>query len=310
MRADTNAEITLGELMDAGATDIPVWSLDERMQAGPAHAHPCIRERCQAGVRADPGVRSTDQSHWKSPVPDPAMAGARSRNCRSKRGSASLRHVPPPVDVVARDDDEVITSRSLAGRRLLRASPADPVRQHRRSQPRASATRPSGNSVWSPQRDEYAAARVTTLRLPAPYPADPWPAESDRGLAGRLTASSACAATRSSCRTGSSDCRSSRSACSFDTSGRPTDPSRCAQVQSRRTHLLRLDKSASRRRCRPTVAALQRLQPRIKRGRKSGYRDGYHLYIYGVENQLRFCDEIGVHGLRGHDCCRVGGAAA
>ena len=33
--------------------------------------------------------------------------------------------------------------------------------------------------------------------------------------------------------------------------------------------------------------------------RKAGYRDGWHLYVYGVENQLRFLDEIGVHGLRG-----------
>ncbi len=38
---------------------------------------------------------------------------------------------------------------------------------------------------------------------------------------------------------------------------------------------------------------------RIKRVRKAGYRDGWHLYVYGVENQLRFLDEIGVNGLRG-----------
>ena len=38
---------------------------------------------------------------------------------------------------------------------------------------------------------------------------------------------------------------------------------------------------------------------RIKRVRKAGYRDSWHLYVYGVENQLRFCDEIGVHGQRG-----------
>jgi replicative DNA helicase len=38
---------------------------------------------------------------------------------------------------------------------------------------------------------------------------------------------------------------------------------------------------------------------RIKTVKKAGYRDAYHLYIYGAENQLRFCDQIGVHGLRG-----------
>jgi replicative DNA helicase len=38
---------------------------------------------------------------------------------------------------------------------------------------------------------------------------------------------------------------------------------------------------------------------RIKTVKKAGYREAYHLYIYGAENQLRFCDGIGVHGLRG-----------
>jgi replicative DNA helicase len=38
---------------------------------------------------------------------------------------------------------------------------------------------------------------------------------------------------------------------------------------------------------------------RITTAKKPGYRDSYHLHIYGVESQLRFCDEIGVHGLRG-----------
>jgi replicative DNA helicase len=38
---------------------------------------------------------------------------------------------------------------------------------------------------------------------------------------------------------------------------------------------------------------------RISTTHKSGYRDSHHLNIYGVENQLRFADEIGVHGERG-----------
>ena len=38
---------------------------------------------------------------------------------------------------------------------------------------------------------------------------------------------------------------------------------------------------------------------RIKRVRKAGDRDSWHLDVHGVDNQLRFCDEIGVHGARG-----------
>ncbi len=37
---------------------------------------------------------------------------------------------------------------------------------------------------------------------------------------------------------------------------------------------------------------------RIKRVRKAGYRDGWHLCIYGAENQLRFLRHIGVHGAK------------
>ena len=43
MRADTNAEITLGELMEGDVRDIPVWSLDERLKLVPrtlTHAFP------------------------------------------------------------------------------------------------------------------------------------------------------------------------------------------------------------------------------------------------------------------------------
>jgi replicative DNA helicase len=37
---------------------------------------------------------------------------------------------------------------------------------------------------------------------------------------------------------------------------------------------------------------------RIKRVLKTGYRDSWHLYIYGAENQTRFLRHVGVHGLK------------
>jgi replicative DNA helicase len=40
------------------------------------------------------------------------------------------------------------------------------------------------------------------------------------------------------------------------------------------------------------------IQGRIKQVTKAGYRPGYHLYLYGVANQLAFCQRIGVHGER------------
>jgi replicative DNA helicase len=41
------------------------------------------------------------------------------------------------------------------------------------------------------------------------------------------------------------------------------------------------------------------IQSRIKTVRKAGYRDGYHLDIYGVGDQEAFCRVIGAHGKRG-----------
>ncbi|MET0478338.1 MAG: DnaB-like helicase C-terminal domain-containing protein, partial [Actinomycetota bacterium] len=41
------------------------------------------------------------------------------------------------------------------------------------------------------------------------------------------------------------------------------------------------------------------IRGRVKRVQKAGYRPGYHLYLYGAENQLRFLELVGVHGVRG-----------
>jgi replicative DNA helicase len=37
---------------------------------------------------------------------------------------------------------------------------------------------------------------------------------------------------------------------------------------------------------------------RVKEVRKANYRPGYQLFIFGADNQLRFLDDIGVHGER------------
>jgi len=44
---------------------------------------------------------------------------------------------------------------------------------------------------------------------------------------------------------------------------------------------------------------------RIKTVRKSGYRDSFHVHVVGAENQLRFIDEVGVHGARGVRAARL-----
>ena len=145
-------------------------------------------------------------------------------------------------------------------------------------------------------RDDYPAARVTTLRLPAPYhlthgrrnPIAAWLDEDDLfGL------------------------RSHEKFVPSWVFGLPK-----AQVGLFLRHLWATDgsvsydaknrlgrvyyASTSRRLVDDVARLLLRFNvfTRIKRVRKAGYRDGWHLYVYGAENQLRFCDDIGVHGLR------------
>jgi hypothetical protein len=44
LRADTNTEITLGELIESDAKNLPVWSLDERFRL----TRPCSPTRSRA----------------------------------------------------------------------------------------------------------------------------------------------------------------------------------------------------------------------------------------------------------------------
>ena len=58
LRADTNAEVTLGELMASGERDVPVWSLGDDWRLVPATMSHAFSERHQGGVPAPTGVRA------------------------------------------------------------------------------------------------------------------------------------------------------------------------------------------------------------------------------------------------------------
>ena len=115
MRADTNAEITLGELMAAGARDIPVWSLDDRLKLVPrtlTHAFPSgtkpVFELTLASGRTDQGDRQPQ-------VPDlRRLDAARRADCRRSRSGrcATCRR---RWSVTPRDDDEVVLLAHLLG---------------------------------------------------------------------------------------------------------------------------------------------------------------------------------------------------
>jgi len=296
LRADTGAEISLGELLATEARDVPVWSLDDRLKLVPrtlTHAFPSgVKEVFRLKLASGREIKATANhpfltyDGWK-PLGDLAP-GAR---------LGSLRHVPPPLDVTPWDEDEVTILAHLLGDGSF--VKRQPIRYASIDEANLTAVAEAAHRRFgiTAIRDEYAAARVTSLRLPAPYrlargrrnPIAAWLDE--LGLFGL------------------------RSHEKFIPSGVFTLPK--DQVGRFIRHLWATDgsvrwdaktgqgriyyASTSRRLVDDLARLLLRhnIFSRIHVARKAGYRDSYHLAIDGVENQRRFCEEIGVHGSRG-----------
>jgi replicative DNA helicase len=305
MRADTGAEISLGELLADDARDIPVWSLDDRLKLVPrtmTHAFPSgVKEVFRLKLASGREIKATANhpfltyDGWK-PLGD-LVPGTR---------LGSIRHVPPPLDLKPWDDDEVTLLAHLLGDGSF--VKRQPIRYASIDEENLSAVASAAQRRFgiSPIRDEYAAARVTTLRLPAPYrlargkrnPIAAW--LDGLGLFGL---------------------RSHEKFIPAGIFGLPKE-----QVGAFIHHLWATDgsvrwdskvgqgriyyASTSRRLVDDLARLLLRYNifSRIKVAKKAGYRDSYHLHIYGAENQLRFCDEIGVHGLRGLKTLEVAAA--
>ncbi len=116
LRADTGAETTMGELVAAGATDVPVWSLDDSLRYVRRHlthvfstgVRQVLRVRLASGkcVRATANHPLLTYEGW-TPIGDLAP-GAR---------VAVPRHVPGPELTVPLPDDEVgaLAARVAAG---------------------------------------------------------------------------------------------------------------------------------------------------------------------------------------------------
>src|SRR6476469_1100443 len=103
LRADNNAEITIGELMKSGARDTRVWALDERLKMVPrtmTHAFPSgVKPVYEMTMRSGRVIRATSNhpfmtyDGWK-PLGE-LQVGDR---------LGAIRHVPPPLTAVERAD--------------------------------------------------------------------------------------------------------------------------------------------------------------------------------------------------------------
>lgn len=295
MRADTNAEVTIGELMESGAKDIPVWALDDRLKLVPrtmTHAFPSgTRDVYELVMASGRRIRATGNHPFLTYdgwIPLRELApGAR---------VGSIRHVPPPLQIAPRDDDEVVLLAHLIGdgsfvkRQPIRYASIDEANLDAVAQ---AAQRRFGITAV---RDHYPAARVTTLRLPAPF---------------RLTHGKRNPIAAWLDQDGLFGLRSHQKFVPDWVFGLPkeqiglflrhlwaTDGS---VIYDAKRKVGRVYYSSTSRRLIDDVARLllrYNVFTRIKRVRKAGYRDSWHLHVYGAENQLRFLDDIGVHGLR------------
>ncbi|MFQ2840221.1 replicative DNA helicase [Mycobacterium gordonae] len=291
LRADTGAEVTFGELMRTGERPL-VWSLDERLRmvarpmtnVFPSGHKEVFRLRLASGreIEATGNHPFMKLDGW-TPL-EQLKIGDR---------IAAPRRVPEPVDTQRMDDCEVMLLAHMIGdgscveRQPIRYASIDEANL-------AAVTVSAAYFGVRAVRDDYPAARVSTLRLPAPErlthgrrnPIAAW--LDGLGLFGK---------------------RSYEKFVPEAVFRAPND-----QVALFLRHLWATDgsvrwdgkarqgriyyASTSRRLIDDVAQLLLRMGvfARIKLVKKVGYRDSWHLYIYGAENQVRFLRHVGVHG--------------
>jgi replicative DNA helicase len=297
LRADTGAETTMEELFALQARDVPVWSLDESLRyvrrhlthVFPTGVKPVHKLRMASGkeVRATANHPFLTYDGWK-PLGELSVADR----------LAVPRHVPAPERVASWTDDRVLLLAHLIGdgsfvrRQPLRYASVDEAN--------LSAVAAAAASAFSivAVRDDYAAARCTTLRLPAPYrlthgrrnPLAAW--LDDLGLFGR----------RSYEKFVPEEvfhlpkhqiALFLRHLWATDGSVTVTKQGRGGRVYYASTSL-QLIRDVSRLLLRFGISTRVRTTTA-----KAGYRPGYTLDVSGVDDQRRFLQEIGVHGARG-----------
>ena len=167
LRADTGAEVTFGELMSSGERDVSVWSLDDRMKIVPrtmTHAFSSgVKEVFRVKLASGRELEATANhpfltySGWQ-PLGE-LMEGSR---------VAIARSTPQPLNEKPMPEAEIIMLAHLLGdgsfvkRQPIRYASVD-------EENLAAVTASAQHFGITPVRDEHAAARCVSLRLPAPY---------------------------------------------------------------------------------------------------------------------------------------------
>jgi replicative DNA helicase len=167
LRADTGSEITLGELISSGARNVPVWSLDERLRLVPrtlTHAFPSgVKEVFRVRLRSGREVEATANhpfltyDGWR-PLGE-LSAGSR---------VAVPRGIPSPVTTQELPESEVILLAHLIGDGSFVRN--QPIRYASKDEANLAAVAAAAKHFGiTAVRDDYEAARCTSLRLRSPH---------------------------------------------------------------------------------------------------------------------------------------------
>jgi len=294
-RADSGDEMSMGGLLVSGGTDVPVWSLDESLRYVRRHlthvfstgTRPVFRLTLSSGKQ----VRATENHPFLT------YAGWRALgDLRTGDRLAVPRHVPAPDALDPWKDEEVILLAHMLGDGSMVAR--QPLRYASIDEENLAVVSQAALSFGVVAvRDDYAAARCTTLRLRAPFrlghgvrnPIAQW--LDQVGVFGL----------RSHEKFVPDEVFhvSKRQIALFLRHIWATDGSVTVAKNGRGGRVYYA--STSRRLIDDLSRLLLRfgISTRVRTTRKGGYRDGYTLDISGTDSQRRFLQEIGVHGSRG-----------
>ena len=98
LRADTGAEVTLGELLASGERDVPVWSLDERLRLVPRTMTHVFPSGVKKVFRVRLTVRPRGQATGEPSVPHLRRVAPAGRIAVGSRVAAP-RHAPAPLEI-------------------------------------------------------------------------------------------------------------------------------------------------------------------------------------------------------------------
>ncbi|WP_347403618.1 replicative DNA helicase [Solwaraspora sp. WMMD406] len=187
IRADDNSEVALGDLLASGATDVPVWALDESLRYTPrtlTHVFPSGHRTVFRLTLASGKQIEATANHPFLTVAGWTPLGDLTIGTRL----ATPRHIPPPLAVRPWAEPEVVLLAHLLGAGSFARQPVRYVsRDEANLRTVAQAAKHFGidaprvdESCGDAPRDEESPATATTLRLAEPEP-DP---DSDHGAAG------------------------------------------------------------------------------------------------------------------------------